>query len=284
MDRLTNYFFGLLIIYLFIMEGRANDHLMILTGLGLSMVIAYLAFLLKWITLDAVKPVIILGTVTLGFGGWWLALALIYFFLSSSLLSMLRKRLNPEEELDFTPGTTSAPDYRRDGFQVWANGFWLATFVTVWFLTGIDTFWIASLAVIAAATSDTWATEIGTIRPGKTRRIDTFRLVEPGTDGGISFKGILAALLGSFSTALFILPVFGYIVITATIVFVSGFLGSLIDSMVGAVYQNREENELEESGGHFSRSPQVQRNNLVNWVATGTGGLLTLIILNIISL
>ena len=167
MDRLTNYFFGILIIYLFIMEGRANDHLMILIGLGLSMIIAYLAFLLKWITLDAIKPVIILGTITLGFGGWWLALALLYFFISSTLLSSLRKRLNPENEGDLLPGAASAPDHRRDGFQVWANGFWIATFVTVWFLTGIDTFWIASLAVIATATSDTWATEAGTIRPGR---------------------------------------------------------------------------------------------------------------------
>lgn len=284
MDRLTNYFFGLIIIYLFIMEGSANDHLMILTGLGLSMLVAYLAFLLKWITLDAVKPVIILGTVTLGFGGWWLALALIYFFISSTLLSSLRKRLYPEDERDLSPGASSAPHYRRDGFQVWANGFWVATFVTVWFLTGIDTFWIASLAVIASATSDTWATEVGTIRPGKTRLINNFRLVEPGTDGGISSKGILAALLGSFSTALFILPVFGYIVVTATIVFVSGFLGSLVDSLVGAFYQNRKEDDIQESGGHLSRSPEAQRNNFVNWVATGTGGLITLIILNIISL
>lgn len=284
MDRLTNYFFGILIIYLFIMEGRANDHLMILTGLGLSMIIAYLAFLLRWITLDAIKPVIILGTVTLGFGGWWLALALGYFFISSTLLSSIRSRMNPEDDRDLLPGGSSVTDYRRDGFQVWANGFWVATFVTVWFLTGIDTFWIASLAVIAAATSDTWATEAGSIRPGKTRLITTFRLVEPGTDGGISFKGILAALLGSFSTALFILPVFGYIVVTATIVFVSGFLGSLVDSLLGAIYQNRDEDVLPGMGGHLSRSPEVQRNNFVNWVATGTGGLLTLLILNIISL
>jgi len=266
------------------MEGRVNDHLMILTGLGLSIIVAYLAFLLRWITLDAVKPVIILGTVTLGFGGWWLALALIYFFISSTMLSLLRKRLNPENERDMSPGASSATEYRRDGFQVWANGFWVATFVMVWFLTGIDTYWIASLAVIAAATSDTWATEAGTIRPGKTRLIHSFRLVEPGTDGGISFKGILAALLGSFSAALFILPVFGYIVVTATIVFVSGFLGSLVDSLIGAVYQNGKGDVLRDSDGRLSGSPEMQRNNIVNWVATGAGGLLTLIILNIISL
>jgi uncharacterized protein (TIGR00297 family) len=267
------------------MEGKANDHLLILAGLGLSMVVAYLAFLLKWITLDAIKPVIILGTITLGFGGWWLALALVFFFFSSSILSLIRKGLNPDNERNFLPGTPEPTDYRRDGFQVWANGFWIAGFVTLWFLTGIDTFWIASLAVIAAATSDTWATEVGTMRPGKTRRIDNFKPVEPGTDGGISVKGLFAALLGSLSAALFIIPMFGYIVVTATIVFISGFFGSLIDSLVGAVYQNQDEASIQDSGSHIiTRSPEVRRNNFVNWVATGTGGLLTLLILNIISL
>lgn len=267
------------------MEGKANDHLLILAGLGLSIVVAYLAFLLKWITLDAIKPVVILGTITLGFGGWWLGLALIFFFISSSVLSLIRQRMNPDQEINFSPGNPESDDSRRDGFQVWANGFWIAGFVTIWFLTGIDTFWIASLAVIAVATSDTWATEIGTMRPGKTRRIDTFKIVEPGTDGGISIKGIIAALFGSLCAALFIIPMFGYIVVTATIVFISGFLGSVVDSLVGAAYQGSvDEDSMQQPGGHFARSPEVRRNNFVNWVATGTGGIFTLIILNIISL
>jgi uncharacterized protein (TIGR00297 family) len=265
------------------MEGRANDHLMILSGLGLSIVIAYLSFLVKWITLDAIKPVIILGTITLGFGGWWLALALVYFFVSSSLLSWVRKKLNRNEDGAFPPANMKSEEYRRDGFQVWANGFWVATFATVWFLTAIDTFWIAAVAVIATATSDTWATEVGSMRPGITRRIDNFKKVEPGTDGGISVKGIVAAFFGSLTSAIFIFPVFGFIIITATIVFISGFVGSLVDSYAGAVYQNMDDQDQSAAIG-YSRSPEIQRNNFVNWVATGTGGLLSLLILNIISL
>jgi hypothetical protein len=68
LDRIVNYIFGLVIIYLFVLEGRSEDHFLILSGLVLSTIVAYTAFIGNWITLDATKAVIVLGTITLGFG------------------------------------------------------------------------------------------------------------------------------------------------------------------------------------------------------------------------
>jgi uncharacterized membrane protein len=46
----------------------------------------------------------------------------------------------------------------------------------------------------AAATADTWATEIGLLAPGSPRLITTLRPALPGQSGAISLPGSLAAL------------------------------------------------------------------------------------------
>ncbi len=76
--------------------------------------------------------------------------------------------------------------------------------------------------------------------------ITTLKKVDPGTDGGVSSLGELAATFGSVVIALFAL-LFGVIVIDsqwlwllgATITTASGFLGTNIDSLLGATLQQR---------------------------------------------
>lgn len=277
LDRLTTYIFGLIIIILFILEGRAHDHFMILSGLALSIPLAYLAFLAGWITLDATKSAIILGTIALGFGGWWLAFALIFFFVSSSYLSIRRKRkLIDHEALE--EAWYKSSDERRDSFQVWSNGFWLAVFCILWFLLGLPALIVAAFATVAAAASDTWATELGSLKPGKTRRITNFKKVEPGTDGGVSLKGTAAAVAGSFAVALFAIPADFFSTELVILVFAAGFIGSLADSYAGAYLQSSNVAAVRPYG--FTKTSQAFKNNFVNWLSTGFGGLIAFIIAN----
>jgi uncharacterized protein (TIGR00297 family) len=262
------------------MEGRAEDHFMILTGLFFSFIIAYGAFIGNWITLDATRSVMILGTVTLGFGGWWLAFAMIFFFLSSGLLTRrkLKRGVIDVEKRHIHHDLQK----RRDGYQVWANGFWIGAFAIGWFITSMPEFLIAGFAVLATATADTWATEIGTLNPGKTRLISTFKVVEPGTDGGVSFKGTLAALFGSFAVALFVIPITGEPNLFVPVVFVAGFMGAIADSFAGSFIQkadlkNIKPEDFVEPGTSF-------KNSLVNWISTGVGGLISFIMAKIIFL
>lgn len=280
MDRLINYFFGLTTIYLFIIEGRAEDHFLILTGLLFSLIIAYIAFLGNWITLDATKAVMVLGTITLGFGGWWLAFALIFFFASSGLLTrrkLKRGIVDPEKR-----GIHHDLQKRRDGYQVWANGFWIGIFVIGWFLTSLSAFLAAAFAVIATATADTWATELGTFEPGETRMINSLEIVEPGTDGGISFKGTAAAFAGSFFISLFILPVFDLSLSLMLLILFSGFAGALVDSFAGAILQKRTVNMIKP--GDYVNTSHTLKNSLVNWISTGIGGLIAFLIAKIVFL
>lgn len=260
------------------MEGNSDDHFLILSGLVLSVVVAYTAFVANWITLDATKSVMVLGTITLGFGGWWISLAMIFFFISSAFLTRNKQSkgvMDSEKK-----GIHHDLQKRRDGIQVWANGFWVALFLTGWFLTSWHAFMVASFAVIATAAADTWATELGTLNPGKTWLISSFKPVEPGTDGAISFKGTIAALSGSFAIAVFILLMNEFHYSIAILVFIAGFLGSIIDSYAGAFLQTGKFSTIKTGG--FAAKPGTIKNSLVNWLSTGSGGLLALLISKIL--
>jgi uncharacterized protein (TIGR00297 family) len=248
---------------------------MLIQGFTLSLVVAYLAFFLTWLTLDATLPVIVVGTAILGFGGWILAVAVIVFFITGSLFSRLNKNLEMPESASIQP------ESRRDGLQIWANGFWAALFCILWFLVPVEYFLGAAFGVIATATADTWATETGIRKPGKTISLKTFKSVPPGTDGGVSLKGTLFAILGSLligffaSQGLYSEPVSTFIVIS-----VAGFLGCLIDSYIGAVYQRKRNSE--DSDGTWYSMDKDKQNSLVNWISTGCGGLIAFILLLII--
>ncbi|NBC03408.1 MAG: DUF92 domain-containing protein [Bacteroidetes bacterium] len=279
MYRLINYLFGLTLIYLFILEGRMGDHVMVLIGLVLSIFVAYTTFLTNWISLEATKAVVILGTIVLGFGGWTLAFAVAFFFGVSSFLTVLNSRISD----DSTKSVQIFKDRRRDGYQVWANGFWVAVFCTLWFTLNSIAYLIAAFAVVAASTADTWATEIGTLNPGKTRKITTFEKVEPGTDGGISLKGTLAGVLGALLIGLFIfnLEILSPLKFFA-IVFVGGITGLLIDSFAGAILlDNKFELEPPED---FSDANNSFTNSFINWASTGISGLAAYLITQLLLL
>jgi uncharacterized membrane protein len=89
---------------------------------------------------------------------------------------------------------------------------------------------------MAAANADTWATELSALSQAKPRLITTLREVEKGTSGGISLVGTLSALAGAGLIAA-IAYGFQHNVWMALVVAVSGLLGSLVDSLLGATVQ-----------------------------------------------
>jgi len=278
LNRIVSYGFIFLTIVLFILEGDRTHHVQVLTGLALSIIVAYTAFFLRWITLDATLPVIVLGTIILGFGGWWLAYAIIFFFISSSYLTHLNKyhALEPSKDDAFKD-----PAIRRDGIQVWANGFWVIIFTLLWFLTQNEAFLIGAFAVIATATADTWATEVGTKNPGVTRNILTREIVKSGTDGGVSHNGTMASLVGAIIISLFTLG-FGletHIIFPILIVSLAGFSGCVIDSYIGAIYQS--EKTVPPKGGRKKISDNFPKNSIVNWLSTGIGGTIAFLLYSI---
>lgn len=274
LDRWINIFFSLVLIFIFILLGNAAEHKQILLALILAVLIANVAFIVNWLSIDGAFAAAILGTITFGLGGLSAAIILLAFFISGSVLS---KNPVPHEGM-------SEQKFRREGPQVWANGFWFAIWILIWYLTDSDIFMVGAATVIATATSDTWATEIGyREEERKTRLITTGKVVEPGTHGGVSFFGTMAALIGSLFIALLFLGVNNAYGFTSfVIISIIGFLGCLVDSYIGARYQNKQ---FEFPWFLFNeRKKFFIGNNFVNWLSTGIAALISIILTLIIGI
>lgn len=271
MDRKANYFFTLSLIAVFVLQANAAEHSQILIAALLVSVFCIFAFLFRLLTLDGVYAAAISGTVVFGLGGYEAALVLLVFFISSNLIS--KKYILAVEETTHA----YAEKIRRDGLQVWSNGFWFTLFFLLAFIFEQPLFVVAALGAIATATADTWATELGSKRfASETYLIGGLKKVKPGTDGGISIPGTLAAVAGSLVISVVSVFLFSLNLSVIFPIFMGGFLGCLADSYFGATFQ-REGYTFHLSVYFYEISIKFD-NNLVNWLASGIGSLLAIIL------
>jgi uncharacterized protein (TIGR00297 family) len=242
--------------------------------------------------LSGVIGAIVVGTLIVGFGGWTWGLLLIAFFVSSSLLSLYRWRDKESVSEKFAKG------HRRDLGQTLANGGLGVLLAIAYGLTQQSVLFAAFLGAMATVNSDTWATEMGVLSRQTPRLITTGEAVPPGTSGGITRRGSLAALAGGLFIGLCaVLSVVGEHLATdqpvriellwplLLIGAVSGLGGAFFDSMLGATVQRIYrcevcEKETERVIHHCgSRSRPVRGwswldNDLVNLLSSVLGSLL----------
>jgi uncharacterized protein (TIGR00297 family) len=130
---------------------------------------------------------------------------------------------------------TAEPDGGRTAAQAMAN-LGIAALVVAITPTGWP---VLALAALAEAAADTSSSEIGMAFPGKTLLITTFKSVPAGTDGGISLFGTIAAITGAASVAM-VAGVTGLVSLRdVAIIILAGFLGTLVDSLLGALFERR---------------------------------------------
>lgn len=201
-------------------------------GLVLAAVVAFVAK--RWGALSAsgAAVALALGTVSVG-AGWSWGFVLVAYFVSSTLLTRYRgedKRARLADRVD-KPGA-------RDAAQVLANGgVFGAVAVGSW--VHLDAVWQAlGAGALAASAADTWATEVGTLAKREARSILGFHPVPTGTSGGVTLAGTLAAAAGSSFIA-FVAWGIGWPKAAILSAAAGGFLGSLLDSVIGASLQAR---------------------------------------------
>ena len=209
----------------------------LLIGFIISGVIVYFSYKFGFLSFSGSLSAVFVGTIVLGFGGLNWGLVLLWFFVSSSLLSRIGKKQK------VSLNSVREKGDRRDVWQVLANGS-VASILVICHLISPEPIWyFLFISTMAAVTADTWGTEIGALSKSPERSIINFKKVPKGTSGGISFVGTLASLLGSFSlTVVGILSQFApYKIRTDAMIFIclAGFLASLGDSFLGATIQSR---------------------------------------------
>ena len=209
----------------------------LLVGLVLAVVIAFAANRAGSLERSGALAAALVGAVIFGAGGWQWAVLLLAFFISSSLLTRAFEDRKRAVNKNYVKAGA------RDAGQVLANGGLPALFAVVHFFLPQQAWpWIAFAASLAAANADTWATELGVLNPRPPRLITTFKVAEPGSSGGISPTGTLAALAGAALIGLLavLLGTSTYRILATEywlLITISGLLGSLFDSLLGATVQ-----------------------------------------------
>jgi uncharacterized protein (TIGR00297 family) len=203
------------------------------------------------------------------FAGWQGVLVLLAFFIPSVAIS----RLGRARKRALVDIGKQGP---RDAMQVLANGgvATLAAVLSHWFGAPM----LAALAgAFAAASADTWATEIGTLAKGTPRSILTFKPLPSGISGGITWQGSLAQIAGAAVVALA-----ATLIVPFWPVLAGGVAGSIVDSVLGATLQTLRfcpqcRRECETDPHVCGTSTVVRRgirwfdNDAVNFAATLTG-------------
>ncbi|EFQ89695.1 hypothetical protein CFE70_002199 [Pyrenophora teres f. teres 0-1] len=111
---------------------------------------------------------------------------------------------------------------------------------------GSDALVVGIVANYAAVAADTFSSELGILSKTKPRLITApWRVVPPGTNGGVTAAGLGAGLLGSFilsATSTLLIPFCKDWTLTAKVNYTlalttAGFCGTLLDSLLGAFFQ-----------------------------------------------
>lgn len=189
---------------------------------------------MKWLTPGGAIASAAVGAAVL-WGAGVAGLALLFtFFITGSVLTRM----------------SGGPGGQRTARQVLANGGVAAA-------AALGGSWAGTAGALAAATADTWATEVGSYSKTPPRLITSGAPVAAGTSGGVTLLGTAGALAGALligALAAGLGPGGWRAALSTT---GAGFIGMMGDSLLGATVQDKK--------------PWID-NDVVNLAATAIGG------------
>lgn len=114
---------------------------------------------------------------------------------------------------------------------------------------------------------------------GNVYNILTGKPVEKGLSGGISLLGFVAGIFGSFLISILAFPEYGYTGLV--LVFTLGFVGTIIDSILGAAIQRKYlsiDGIIQDKPNYSGEKPlkglRLVSNNIVNYLSLSIVSLL----------
>ena len=213
----------------------------LLISVALVMILMVISRIRKILNESGTWAAAIMGLVV-AIGGHWTWLVTLLAFLSAGFF-VTRWRYGEKKEMGFNEGE----DGERDWTNVISNGgvpmlISLYAFMTEDWQELLPIF----VASVAVATSDTFASEVGCLDK-RVYMITTLKKCEPGLNGGFSPNGQIAALAGALLISL-VATALGMLVgaeaLSSPVEFIVsisiiGFLGCQVDSLLGALLENR---------------------------------------------
>jgi uncharacterized protein (TIGR00297 family) len=204
----------------------------VIVAVIIAFVFGYFAYRFRTADLSGLFSIALVGVILLVFAdATWLLIMLTFFILGSACT---RYKFEYKKRIGVEQGKSGARGYR----NVFANGIVACAAAVLYGVFVQPIFIVMYVGCVATAAADTMASEIG-VTGGIPYMITTLRKVPIGTNGGISLKGELVCLIGSFAVSLVAL---GLHVITPwmlVICTIAGFVGTNLDSLVGALLENK---------------------------------------------
>jgi uncharacterized protein (TIGR00297 family) len=252
-----------------------------------SGLIAGAAYKKQSLSKSGAAAAMLVGTILFALGSMAWVVPMIAFFISSSWLTKVKHKSKTHAE-DLYEKTGA-----RDAAQVFANGGIAALLCVGAFLYPNPMWWILFLGVMSTVTGDTWATEIGGMSHRPPLSLRTFRKVEPGTSGAVSILGLGASITAGLFIAITVWLVYQEALWSLLLICgLSGFLGTMADSWIGAYAQRMYKckycgKQLERSShcgqaAYHVRGFRFINNDIVNIISSLAGGMAAVVIYRLI--
>ncbi|MEM4165910.1 MAG: DUF92 domain-containing protein [Candidatus Bilamarchaeaceae archaeon] len=203
---------------------------------------------MKILDRDGIISAVILGFLITYFGGF----DYLFFMFLFLFLGVIVTRYEQQVKKDM-----GLYEYERGVENVLSNGLGPTLFAIFSPQFGPIPF----LASVAAVTSDTFASEIGVLGKSDPIFLGNLKKAKPGTNGAVSSLGTVASAVGAMLIGAFGMFVFNLNAKQAFFIGLAGFIGSLVDTLVGI---------LEERG--------IGTKGTTNFICSITGGFLGLLI------
>ncbi len=208
------------------------DLQMVVIAVIVAFAFGYFAYRFKTADLSGLFSAALVGIILIVFAeASWFLIMLAFFILGSFAT---KYKYTYKRKLGIEQGQGGARGYR----NVFANGIVAAAAAVLYGVFVRPEFIVLYIGCVATAAADTLASEIG-VTGGIPYMITTFKRVPIGTNGGITLTGEFVSLFGGFAICLVALLLNVITPEMAAVCTIAGFVGTNIDSIIGATLENR---------------------------------------------
>ncbi len=202
----------------------------IVLAFSFSFILSFLALKLKIADESGLMSATLIGLITIVYAGVSHFFILLTFYILGSAITKYKY------DLKLKRGIAEQSGGARGFANVFSNSLPALFFAMNYGVFKNDVFTLAFVASIATALGDTMASEVGKTAD-RVYLITNFKMVEPGTSGGISLIGEISAFVGCLIVSLMafimhLVDLNGLIIST-----ILGFVGVHIDSILGATLE-----------------------------------------------
>lgn len=208
------------------------DLQIVVIAIIIAFAFSYFAYRFKTADLSGLFSAALVGIILMVFAdARWFIIMLVFFILGSVCT---RYKFEYKKRIGVEQGQSGARGYR----NVFANGIIACAAAVLYGVFVEPIFIVMYVGCVATAAADTMASEIG-VTGGIPYLITTLKKVPIGTNGGVTLTGETVALLGGGVVSLAALALHVITPWMAVVCTIAGFVGTNIDSLVGATLENK---------------------------------------------